>query len=172
MVIKMGIGLKQVAKGFVSATATAIGYIVIPYSLIEYLQKAFPIAVFSSALIQIIYLLGGMMVVAAFFKGIFPKKTVNHSIVGLASGGLSAAYFYYVIGGAYTGTFGVFSITIGTISILFDFSLVASIILGLILLKAATYLIELRQALRARKAVPPRSMPSQPAVTQPEVPHS
>lgn len=154
MVIKMGIALKQVAKGIGAAIATAIVYLAIPYFLIEYLQKAFPIALFSSALIELIYILGGAMIVVAFFKGMFPEKTVSHSLAGFVSGWLSAAYFYYVVGGAYAGTFGVFSITLGTISVLLDFSLIASVVVGLILIKAATYLIELWQALHAQKAVP------------------
>ena len=150
----MKIGIKGLAKGILYAVVSAVFYVVVPYYIIQLVLQYFAGIALDTAILQWIEIIGGAIAVVAFFVGFFQPKTIKHAVAGLAQAGLIATYIYYVIGGGYKGTFGIFRISFSPANITLDISMILLLPLLIILLSSLGYVVELVHAIRLRgKAV-------------------
>jgi len=151
----MKIGIKGLVKGIMHAVVSAVIYVIVPYFIIQFVLRYFAGIAIDTAILQWIEIIGGAIAVAAFFVGFLQPKTIGHAGAGLAQAGLIATYIYYVIGGGYKGTFGVFRISFGPVNITLDISMILLLSLLIVLLSSLGYIVELVQAIRLRgKKVP------------------
>jgi len=151
----MKIGIKGLMKGIMHAVVSAIIYVIVPYYIIQFTQQYFAGIAIDTAILQWIGIIGGAIVVVAFFVGFLQPKTIEHAGAGLAQAALIAMYIYYVVGGGYKGTFGIFSVSFGPANIVLDIGMILLLSLLIVLLSSLGYVVELVQTIRLRgKTVP------------------
>jgi len=153
-------GAKAVAKGILYVIVNAVVFAVGPYLIIHFIPQYISGVTINTAILPWIEVVGGAIALVAFFVGFLKSKTIGHGVAGLVQAGFIATYIYYVIGGGYAGTFGVFTVSFQSANITLtigDILLISILIVGI---SSLIYLAEIVQAIRMRRKVVPVPAPA------------
>jgi hypothetical protein len=148
--------VRRLVFGIVNALVTYISYGVIPSVILGQLLKVFPFYRVEQGLVTMIGVVSVVLAVFAFFRSLFPGKTVAHAVAGFGSVFFSTFYLWLWAGG-YAGRLGYFPLNFGPLSIEIDARLLINFMLLTTLLNSFLFVLDLTEILR--KEVPGEQLP-------------
>ena len=113
---------KALIKGVGGGLGTFLGFVVIPYVILDYIHKSYPELAVGRELGQPILIFGTLIAAVSAAGGFLYAKRRLSAALGAARYGLTICYIYFVIGGAWSGQFGVFNASLGEIQMAVDIS--------------------------------------------------
>jgi len=152
----MDFKVRNMIFGIANALVTYISYGVIPSVIMGQLLKAFPFYRVEQGLVMTISIVSVVLAVFAFFRSLFPSKTVAHVAAGFGSVFFSAFYLWLWAGG-YAGRLGYFPLSFGPLSIGIDAQALISFMLVTTLLNSTLFLLDLTEI--PRKEMPREQLP-------------
>jgi hypothetical protein len=147
--------VRRLVFGIVNALGTYIFYGVVPSVIVGQLLKVFPFYRVEPGLVTMISVVSVVLAVFAFFRSLFPSKTVAHAVAGFGSVFFSAFYLWLWAGG-YAGRLGYFPLNFGSLSIGIDAQALISFMLVTTLLNSTLFILDLAEI---RKEVPREQLP-------------